>query len=269
MVGFRGIGNIPIWTYKQTSSYHSLQTQLNRRMGNLQWGANYTWSRTTILGYNQWVDHKLEKNVVNRPHAFNFNFGYDIKAGMLSTNRFTKAAFDGWRIAGNGAMYSGTAYTIGCNTPQAAPAGYWTGTPTGGIPFRCQMGSNIFLPNGQYPSATEDPRLQVPFNQANFTLPAADSLGIGNTPPNLLYGSGLVNLDFSIQKVFKLAADGRYGLEFQVETFNTLNHFNPNNPNTGLTYNFTSGAQTLSNFGVISGSQVQARRAVLSVRFKF
>jgi hypothetical protein len=268
MVGFRGFRNIPIWTYVGTNSYHSLQAQLNRRMGNLQWGANYTWSRTTIYNFNQWVDTKLGKEVVNRPHAFNYNFGYEIKGSSLWTNRFTKAALDGWRIAGNGAIYSGTPFSIGCGA-QAQPAGYWTGTPTGGIPFRCQMGNDIFLPSGRYPSATEDPRLQWAFNGANFRLPDANSLGIGNTPPTLFYGRGLVNLDFSLSKDFRFSTDGRHSLEFQAEMFNALNHFNPNNPNTTLTYNFASGAQVNSAFGVIQGAQVQARRMVLSVRFKF
>ncbi|MBI3684029.1 MAG: carboxypeptidase regulatory-like domain-containing protein [Acidobacteria bacterium] len=268
-VGFRGFGNIPIWTYVGTNSYHSLQAQLNRRMGNLQWGVNYTWSRTTIYDFNQWVDTKLGKNVVNRPHAFNFNFGYEIpKGSTLWNNAISKAALDGWRIAVNGAIYSGTPFTIGCGV-QNQPAGYWTGTPTGGIPFRCQMGNDIFLPAGQFPSATEDARLQWAFDRANFTLPAAGSLGIGNTPPNLFYGSGLVNLDFSLSKEFRFAKDGRYSLELQIETFNTLNHFNPSNPNTSLNYNFTTGAQTNSSFGVIQSPQVQARRSVLSARFKF
>jgi hypothetical protein len=54
-----------------------------------------------------------------------------------------------------------------------------------------------------------------------------------------------------------------------VETFNTLNHFNPGNPNNLLNYNFTSGAQTNANFGTITSAQVDPRRAVLSARFRF
>ena len=129
------------------------------------------------------------------------------------------------------------------------------------------MGNNPYLPEGQYPSKTEDPRLQVPFNTANFTLPPADSLGIGNTPPTIAYGPGVFNLDFSLAKEFRFAETRR--LEFRVETFNTLNHFNPSNPNTSLTYNFATGAQTNASFGVITGAQVQARRAILSARFRF
>jgi hypothetical protein len=272
MVGVNGFGQIPLWTYAGTSNYHSLQVQLNRRFGTLQWNANYTWSRTTIYNIGQgtqWVNSSLMKEVVNRPHAVNFNFSYDVPgASRIWRNSFTRAALDGWKVNGNGAIYSGTPFTVGCGA-QSAPAGYWTGTPTGGIPFRCQMGNDIFLPNGQYPSATEDPRLQWNLNPANFRLPGANSLGIGNTPPNLFYGPGAVNFDLAVAKEFNLARESRRTLEIRAEAFNTFNHFNPNNPNTTLTYNFNTGAQNNASFGTIQGAQVQARRIILSARIRF
>ena len=160
-----------------------------------------------------------------------------------------------------------------------APIGYWTGTPTGGIPFRCQMGSDVYLSSG-VPQPTQDPSLQIPFNAANFTLPGPNTLGIGSTPPVLAHGPGAFNLDLSLAKVFKIAESKN--LEFRVETFNTLNHFNPSNPNTTLTYNCAGAqantctpsgasylAQTNSAFGVISGAQVQSRKMILSARFRF
>jgi hypothetical protein len=130
------------------------------------------------------------------------------------------------------------------------------------------MGNDIWLPQGQYPSKTEDTRLQWAFNAANFTLPPATSLGIGNTPPTLFYGRGVVNFDLALSKDFRLTEGGK-SLEFRVETFNTFNHLNPSNPNASLTLNYVTGAQTNASFGVISGAQVQARRAILSLRFRF
>ena len=269
MVGYSGFGSIPLWTYKNSSSYNSLQIQLNRRMGRLQWNANYTWSKTIIYSFNQWVNTQLDKNVVNRPQAVNFNFGYEVPDGSrLWNNAFSRQALNGWRINGNGAIYAGNPFTVTCGS-QSAPPGYWTGTPTGGIPFRCQMGNNTFLPNGQVPKATEDPALQWALNAANFTLPSAGSLGIGNTPPTLFYGPGLFNMDLSLAKQFRFGKEETKSLELRVETFNTFNHFNPSNPNSSLTYNFKTGAQTNASFGVISSSQVQARRTVLSARFRF
>jgi hypothetical protein len=285
MVGYSGFGSIPLWTYVGKSNYNSLQVQLNRRTGRLQWSANYTWSKTInyanpggVGGGNnsQWVNQELTKDVANRPHAMNFNFGYDLpQFSRVWSNGFTKQALDGWKINGNGAIYSGTPFSVSCGST-GAPAGYWTGTPTGGIPFRCQMGNDIWLPNGQLVKPTEDPKLQWNINPANFTLPPTNSLGIGNTPPTLFYGPGVINMDLSLAKSFRLA-EGKT-LEFRAETFNTLNHFNPNNPNTTLTYtvgsnatpsSFTTTGQTNANFGVITGAAIQARRSVMSLRFKF
>jgi hypothetical protein len=219
------------------------------------------------------VDRKLSKNEVNRAHAVNFNVGYELpEFSRHWRNGFTRQAFDGWKVNGNGAIFSGTPFTVGCGATNAPP-GYWTGTPTGGIPFRCQMGNEILRTDGKFNKASEDPGLQWALNPANFTLPAINSLGIGNTPPTLFHGPGLFNVDLSLAKNFRVA-EGKT-LEFRIETFNTFNHFNPGNPNSSLTYNCagncaaTNLAQTNSNFGVITGSQVQARRTVMSLRFKF
>src|SRR5262249_230335 len=85
MVGYAGYQSIPIWTYMGTNSYNALQTQLRRRMGRLQWNANYTWSREityllnpTLTPVSQWIDPNITKNVANRNHAMNINFGYDV-----------------------------------------------------------------------------------------------------------------------------------------------------------------------------------------------
>jgi hypothetical protein len=284
MTGYAGIGNIIDFTNSYTNNYNSLQMQLNRRVGRVQWNLNYTFSRTIVYNSNlnttapqtvppsqtnllQFVNAELTKNVINRRHAINFNFGYDLpQASKLWSNAFTKAVLDGWHINGNGSIYAGTPYTVNCSAT-GQPSQYWTGTPTAYLPFRCQMGSNIFTTDGSLPSKTEDPRLQVPLNVANFTLPGASSLGIGNTPPTLFYGPWLWNLDFSLAKMTRIA-EGKT-LELRIETFNTLNHFNPGNPNNLLTYNFATGAQTNAAFGTIQTAQVDPRRAVLSARFKF
>jgi hypothetical protein len=273
MTGYAGLGNIIDFTQSYTNNYNSLQMQLNRRVGRIQWNVNYTFSRTIVFNNAsqtallQFVNADLTKNVTNRRHAVNFNFGYDLPQGSkMWSNAVTKAVLDGWHLNGNGSIYAGLPYSVGC-AATGQPSQFWTGTPTAYLPFRCQMGSNIFTTDGSLPSKTEDPRLQVPLNTANFTLPGANSLGIGNTPPTLFYGPWLWNLDFSLAKMTRVA-EGKT-LELRVETFNTLNHFNPSNPNTSLNYNFTSGAQTTANFGTITSAQVDPRRAVLSARFRF
>jgi hypothetical protein len=130
------------------------------------------------------------------------------------------------------------------------------------------MNGSPWAPSGQYPSATADPRLQFPFNKASFSLPAATSLGVGNTPPTLTYGPGVFNADLSLSKEFQLSSEKRT-LEVRAESFNAFNHFNPGNPNTSLSLNYATGANTNAAFGTIGSAQVDARRFILSARFRF
>jgi len=273
MTGYAGIGNIIDYTEGYSNNYNALQAQLNRRVGRIQWSLNYTFSRTIVYNNDsqtallQMVNAQLTKNVTNRRHAVNFNFAYDIPGGSrLWSNPFTKAVLDGWYVNGNGSIFAGTPYTVSCGAT-GQPAQFWTGTPTAYLPFRCEMGDSMFLPAGQLPSKTTSADLQVPLNAANFTLPPANSLGIGNTPPTLFYGPWLWNLDLSLAKTNHIKE--RFTTEFRVESFNTFNHFNPSNPNTSLTLNFASGANTNAAFGTIQSAQVQARHLALSARIRF
>lgn len=264
---YMGYGTISTYTSLGESHYNSLQVQLNRRFGKrLHWGANFTWSRTTTFSHQQWVDDNLTKNVVNRPLAVNTNFGYGIPNGSrVWKNWLTKGALDGWRLNGVMSFFSGTPFTVSCAATNA-PIGYWTGTPTGGIPLRCQMNGDLFRTDGVVPNTTE-PRLYFPLNAASFSLPGPRTLGIGNTPPSLTYGPWMNNIDLSLSKSFKVR-EGKT-LEFRAETFNTLNHFNPSNPNSSLTFNYNNGAQTNAAFGQISAAQHVARRTAASLRFRF
>ncbi len=273
MTGYAGWGSINAYTATGESYYEALQASLNKRRGKANFGFNYTWSKTITYTRAQFVPDQLTKSVATgtRPHSANLNFGVELPGGshLLPKAKWTRVILDGWHVDGNGAFYFGTPLTVNC-TAVGAPPLYWTGTPTNGpsyIPFRCQMGSNIWLSSG-YPSTTEDPKLQYPFSASNFTLPPANSLGIGNTPPVLSYGPGFVNVDIALSKELKMRKEG-HTLEFKMETFNTLNHFNPANPNTTLNLNYATGANTNSAFGTISTAASANRRGVLSLRYRF
>jgi hypothetical protein len=277
IVGYKSVGNVIDYTENYASNYNALQAQLNRRFGKIQWNFNYTFSRT--LTYNgdsnttilQFVNAELTKNPVNRRHAFNFNMGYDIPkiAQYLHSDfgkGFAKIVTDGWHLNGNGSIFAGTPYTVSCSST-GAPSQYWTGTPTAYLPFRCEMGTSLFLPAGKYDSATVTPNLQVPLNAANWALPPANSLGIGNTPPTLFYGPWLWDLDMSLAKQTQISE--KISLEIRAETSNIFNHFNPSNPNSSLTYNWATGAQTNGAFGTVQSAQVDSRHMILSARIRF
>ena len=267
MTGYAGYGGIYAYTFIGESYYDALQTSLNKRLSkNLQYGINYTWSKTILYARYQWVPDQLSKNVTARPHAVNYNFGYDFPSlKRWSSSAIAKHFTEGWRLNGNGVMFYGTPMTVAC-TAVSAPIGYWTGTPTGNLPFRCQMSGNMWLSSG-YPSATADPKLQYPFDKSAFTLPGPNSLGIGNTPPTLTYGPGVFNLDLALSK--EVSITERVKLELKGESFNVLNHFNPSNPNTTLNLNFSTGANTNAAFGTITSAQLDSRRFILSAKIRF
>ena len=268
MTRYHGYSAISSFTSKGETYYNSLQVQVNRRFGRrLQFASNYTWAKLITFTPQQWVDDYVTKNVSGRPHAVNATFGYSIPdaSGLLGQNFLTKALTDGWHVNGVGTFFNGTPMTVNC-TAQSAPIGWPNGTPTGGIPIRCQMTGDVWLPSGAHvPTTTERP---YPFNASSFTLPPGSTLGLGNTPPTLTYGPGFQSLDLSVYKQFPMGKEGRV-LMFRAEAFNAFNHFNPSNPNTNLTINYATGANTNANFGNITTAQTRARRLALSLRFQF
>jgi hypothetical protein len=254
------------------ANYNSLQTQLNRRLGRrLQFGANWTWSKTMSYSRGPWTPDYLSYAEVaaSRPQVVNISYSYQVPDGSrIWRNSFTKAVLDGWHFNGITKFLSGNPLTVGC-TAQNPPIGYWTGTPTGGIPFRCQMaGTDPFQAGGSQLPAIAQPGRYYPLNAAGFALPSATSLGIGNTPPTLFYGPGFENFDFSLLKDVRLGKESRV-LEFRAEAYNVFNHWNPGNPNTSLTLNYSNGANTNANFGTISSTVGQARHIVLAMKFRF
>lgn len=278
MVGYKGIAQIPMFINNGTSSYNSLQVQLNRRVGKqVTFSTNYTWSKTLLYNRAQFTDDYLTRNVTgNRPHAFNANFGYDIPT-MQTSNRLVKGVVNDWRLMGTAQIFSGSAMAPSCGFTNN-PVGYPNGTPTGGVVFRCQMidatMNGLWLPSGAKPSdvgSTADPNLWYPINVNNFVLPkdfAPFSRGIiGNMPPTLTYGPGLELFNLALQKGFRVAEGKR--LEFKFETINALNHFNPSNPNMTITRNYVTGANTNAAFGTIQGTQYGSRRSIASMRFTF
>jgi hypothetical protein len=278
MVGYKGIGQVPLFVNNGTSSYNSLQVQLNRRAGrNITWSANYTWSKTLLYNRQQWTDDALTRyETGNRPHAFNANFGYQVPS-WKSDNKFVQQATGGWRLMGVARIFSGAAAAPSCGFTNN-PVGYPNGTPTGGVQYRCQMNTvtkdAVWLSSGAKPSdvgSTADPRLWYPVDPNNFQLPKNYSTFerglIGNMPPVLFYGPGIVLFDMALQKTFNIHETHR--LEFKMETTNTFNHFNPANPNMTITRNYVTGANTNAAFGTIQGTQYQSRRMILSVRYAF
>ena len=143
-------GNIIDFTENYTNNYNSLQAQLNRRIGRLQWSANYTFSRTIVYNNNsqtallQLVNTQLTKNVTNRRTPSTSTSATTCPTASKSVaQRFHQGVLDGWHLNGNGAIYAGTPFTVGCSATSAALADIGRVRRPAVSPFRCQMGNTF------------------------------------------------------------------------------------------------------------------------------
>ena len=118
-------------------------------------------------------------------------------------------------------------------------------------------------------ATTADPRLWFPFQASSFVLPPVTSWGIGNTPPTLTYAPGFENWDVNIFKEFRMGKEQGRAIQFKMTAYNIINHFNPGNPSTGLTYNYNTGVQTSTTFGTTTSQSGVPRRITLSLRLRF
>jgi len=284
LVAYNGYRDIDYWDNRGgDGNYHSLQIQVNRQFGNdIQFGANYTWSRTlqytprTLITNDRLLygldDGGPRNHVVN----MNFNWGVPGTSSVIS-NKFVNAVTENWRLSGIVQMYNGRPMGVTCEV-QSPPIGYPAGTPsaagtsTSDMPLRCAQVGSAFLPAGSPPTANSgvDSRLYVPINVAAFQLPQPETLGFGNAPQSIGYGPGFFNLDMSIEKVFPIRE--QVSLTFRADTFNFLNHFNPDRPELRIRYRYNaSGAetQTRSGIGGITSAQNAERRMAVSARLRF
>ena len=185
MVGYEGYGQINPWDASGESYYDALQVQLNRRFGRrLSFATNFTWSRFITFNRATWIPDELTKAPSGRSLVENITAGYALPdgshfLGRAGKNAFVQGVLDGWHLSGVGSLFNGLPMTVSCSV-QNAPLGWPNGTPTGGIPLRCEMIGNAWLPAGTAHPSTISKRLWYPLNSANFVLPPGSTLGFGN-----------------------------------------------------------------------------------------
>src|SRR6185312_10210020 len=82
MIAYQGYADISSFTSSGESNYNALQVQLNRRFGKrIQFSTNYTFQKTIVFSPQQFVNDQITKNVANRKHAVNMNFGWSVPDG--------------------------------------------------------------------------------------------------------------------------------------------------------------------------------------------
>jgi hypothetical protein len=221
------------------STYHSLQTRLERRFsGGLTFTAAYTFSKliddagavfdaailTGPAATFQVADshnRRLEKDesTGSIPHVFSGSFVWDIPLGAgrrWALSGWQDALIGGWQMAGIVRLQSGSPLALTQATNLNAFAGF-----------------GIQRPNrtAADPELSSDERSTSRwFNTAAFSQ--APQFTLGNASRNPIVGPGYRTLDVMLGKTFSLSE--RFRLEFRAEAFNVTNTPPLTAPNTSF-----------------------------------
>jgi hypothetical protein len=242
-----------------TSSYHALNLSLLKRATHgLAFKANYSYGKVLDLNSSLFqvsggenepsnlfspYNRRLNRGpaAFSLHHQFNANFSYQLPFGS------------GQRFAG------GATGAVG----QVIGGWQWNGiiTAHGGFPLTPAVGFNITGTgdNNITDVPSWNPNFKGPvilgkrdqwFDPKAFVLPTAGTFG--NVSRGALRGPGLVNVDTSLFKRFRLSE--KWTLQFRAEAFNILNHANYGYPNSiifagnasNYSYTDTAGATTFT-----------------------
>jgi hypothetical protein len=212
---YPGFGSISLFADAAASTYHSLQTKLERRFSSgLNLLAAYTWSKSidtaTDFASGDSSEHVLDSLNPNRekavssfdvPHRFTAAFNYPLPA------RRWQAVLGGWQVNGIVTIQSGQPFTP--FTSQFDP-------------YRNDTFNRL--------NVVGDPLRNVPagdaYNPAAFALPALGTFG--NSGRNIVRGDGYRSADLSLARMFKIQEAMK--LQVRFEAMNSLNNVNYQGP---------------------------------------
>jgi hypothetical protein len=229
------VSNNTQWVDQGTSSYHALNISLQQRVTHgLAFKVNYTWAKVIDLnsailapsGENEPADVFSPYNLFLNRGAASFSLHH-----QLSANFSYLLPFGSGQRLGSGAS-GWKNHLIG--------GWQWNGivTAQGGFPQTPVIGFNN---SGTGDTNVTDvpnwnPAFKGPvvlgsvdhwFNPQAFTMPAPGTFG--NVSRGSIRGPGLVNVDTSLFKKFRISE--RLNLQLRAEAFNLLNHSNFFYPN--------------------------------------
>jgi len=240
---FKGFTNISQIETTGSSTYHSLQATLKRRMSRgLLFEGVYTWSRTITdasdFGENAQNHYNLRAErgpaSFDRTHMLILNYIYELPF-LRDQARLAGKLFGGWQVSGITQFQSGTPRNLGL-----------TGA-TIGLAAR---------PNVKPGSSAAGPKTIAQwFNTAAFEMPPFGFFG--NAGRNIIRGPGIHNWDFAVFKNFQVRERGN--IQFRAEWFNFFNHPNFD----GVSTTFGSG-----NFGQVTSART-ARVTQFALKLEF
>jgi hypothetical protein len=262
LVPYSGYSSIQLDEFASSSSYHSMQVQVNRRFTKgLQLGGAWTWSKSMdfvsndfaavaqILPIRIW---NYGKSDFDRTHVVQINWLWEVPgATKLLKNKVVGAIGDHWQISGIASFISGAPSGISLSTTTGLDI------PGGGDGVRPLVTGNATLSKG-------DRTLLAYFNTNVFALPAIGTAG--DAPRDVVRGPGTNNFDMTAFKNFPIR--DRANLQLRFEAFNAFNHTQFSGMNTTAQFNPATGQQVNAAFGSLTSAR-GSRVGQASLRLRF
>jgi hypothetical protein len=219
---------LPLFFSGGNIQYDALQLRLKKRLQNgVQVQASYVWARNFDNGtnhqnsYDPMGDYAVSSQDIRQrfvaSYTYNLPFGHGMHFGN-SLSRPMELVAGGWQVNGVTTLQGGTPLQISANNVSGIgnPAEY----------------ANWNRQNPTLSGAVHN-RVAHYFNTADFSQPAAFTLGNAPAYLNQLRGPGLDDTDLSIFKTFE--ATDRLNVEFRTEAFNVFNHPQFSGPDSNVT----------------------------------
>jgi hypothetical protein len=236
------------------SAYDGLQLTLNKRLASgVQIQGSYVWAKvfdnntTHQDTFNPMEDYAISSIDIHQRFVVSYIYQLPLGRGRpLGGNmpKWEDTVIGGWQINGITTLQGGQPLKVsGSNTLSTFNFQY--------------LLANTNFQNPSYSGAVKN-RLTKYFNTADFSQPAAFTLGVGPAYNNHLRSPGLDSTDFSLFKEFHIVE--RLQAQFRAEAFNVFNHPQFSSPNTTV---------TSSSFGQITGQANSPRQVQFGLKLLF
>jgi Carboxypeptidase regulatory-like domain len=218
------------------SHYNALQATLAHRFGKgLYFQSAYTYSKSIddvstasvafLTRLNNQTDARASRGLsdFDRRHRFVTSAVYQLPF-FANTSGFTKAALGGWEASGVLVLQSGAPFSI--LDPAGGSVYALASTPSSTATFNPGFGCGNAPSHGSPESRLANwvnPLAYTPDPLATLSDGStSDGTLYGNTPRNCIIGPPQKNVDFTLDKTFKLGE--RQSLRFRTDFFNLFNH---------------------------------------------
>lgn len=293
-----GDSNINVVSNDSYGNYNGLQLSWVKRSRNVNFNANYTWSKTlgTSLQINPFVlNSNYGVESIDRPHVINLSGSYtferpyngDMKILSGAANGWTISNITTWQAGGNLQAINNPNFgmTLQYATINGAPISSTNPLPANvgtGLSQSTYYGTNASI--DIMPTLTCNPKSGTGHNQllkySCFAPPAVGAYGGEKYP--YLHGAAYFDSDLALYKTFHVVKE--QSVQFRISAFNWLNHPLPQFSGSGqlaLHYNadYSSKAFTPAtsqypsgnpnNFGVLDNKSGAPTQRILEMALKY